>query len=96
MFIFLLSLVLTANIASVALRRQFREESWRSIHMAIAALVLTASGFLVMLSLYFVFDSFERKLPSQKTEITVFFGSLVLLIISLATVLTQFFRKPNS
>jgi TRAP-type C4-dicarboxylate transport system permease small subunit len=96
MFIFLLFLVLTANIASVALRRQFREESWRSVHMAIAALVLTSSGFLVILSLYSVFGSMEQKLPSQKTEFNFLYGSLVLLLISLAIALTQFFRKPTS
>ncbi|MFM7329529.1 MAG: hypothetical protein ACKO3B_12420, partial [Bacteroidota bacterium] len=68
----LLFLVLAATGASVALRRQFREESWRGVHMAIAALVLTGSGFLVVLSLYSLFDSLEHNQPSQQAELTVF------------------------
>ncbi|MFM9075822.1 MAG: hypothetical protein ACKORJ_09720 [Bacteroidota bacterium] len=92
----LLFLVLAATGASVALRRQFREESWRSIHMAIAALVLTGSGFLVVLSLYSLFDSLEHNQPSQQAELTVFYCSLILLLISLATALSQFFGKKNT
>ena len=96
MSIFLLLLVLAANGAGVALRRRFRERSWRSLHMAIAAWVLTASGFLVVYSVYSIFDSWQQEEISRPVESAVFLGSLFTMVVSLTTALPQFFQKPNT
>lgn len=95
MVIVLLFLVLMANGASIALRRQFREESWKYIHTAIAGWVLTASGFLVVLSLYLVFASVEIGQPSQNEELNVFYSALILFVVSLAVSLSHFFRRKD-
>lgn len=96
MVILLLFLILMANGASIALRRQFREEFGKDIHAAIAGWILTASGFLVVLSLFLVFASVEIGQPSQNEELNVFYSALILLVISLVVSLSHFFRRKDS
>lgn len=93
MIIVLLILVLLTNGLGFVLRRQFRNEAWKRVHMAFAGLTLTSSGFLVMLTLFLVFDSIELQHPSQEAELKLFNGSIVVLVISLAFFLSQFFRR---
>ena len=90
-----LMMVLLANGVAFFLRRQYRHEQWRSLHVASAAAIMTGAGFLVLLDLYFVFDVLEHVKPVQ-ASLRLLYVSLILFGLSLVSFLSLFYSKSNS
>jgi len=86
--------VLVVNVVAIFLRSQYRHEKLFSVHVATAALILTASGFLVLLDLYLMFDVLELSRPVQ-ASLRLLYVSLFLFGFSLTSFLSLFFSKSG-